>query len=123
MANWAITSRTRIAATQQCALYSSAMVPIDQAMRLLSEQPDPYSQQSIGYIQDLLDSWDTAQTQIESVGLDDGIIKLDVIEYSDRAGSKTANPIRLRDEIATRIANALGLATTQPSSKGRRVRS
>lgn len=123
MATWAVTSRTRIAATQQCALYSSAMVPIDQAMRLLSEQSPPYDQQSIDYIENLLTDWDTAQLQIESAGLDDGIIKLDVIEYSDRAGSKTANPIRLRDEIAARIANALGLSTTQPSSKGRRVRS
>jgi hypothetical protein len=100
------------------------MVPIDQAMRLLSEQTAPYDSQSIALVEGLLTQWDTAQAQIDAAGLDDGIIKLDVIEYSDRAGAKTANPIRLRDEIAQRIARALGIPS--PSANGgygRRVRS
>jgi hypothetical protein len=101
------------------------MVPIDQAMRLLSEQVPPYDQQSIDYIENLLADWDIAQDKRVEVGLDDGIIKLDVIEYSDRSGAKVESPILLRDEIAARIAKALGLSAAQTSrhSSGRRVRS
>lgn len=124
MAVWAATSRTRIAATQGYALYSSAMIPIDQGMKLLAEQPAPYDQQNVAYVEGLLAEWDTVQAQITTAGLDDGIVQLDVIKFSDRAGVKTENPLRLRDEISKRIAQALGLPQSSGSScHGRRVRS
>jgi hypothetical protein len=104
----------------------AAMQPIDQAMALAAANPEPFASQAINAIHDLLDQYDTVQSSVTTAGADDGIIKLDVIEFSDRPGAKSESALRLRGEIRQRLAAALGISLPGASSVsgcGRRVRS
>jgi hypothetical protein len=124
---WAADDRSRIAMALEFSLFNrSAMLPIDQAMALAIANPEPFASQAINAIHDLLDQYDVAQSSVTTAGADDGVIKLDVIEFSDRPGAKSESALRLRGEIKQRLAAALGIRLSTGatgSSCGGRVRS
>jgi hypothetical protein len=107
---WKPESETEIASILGVPLNGGGMVAIRSAMAVVLD-PD-----GINLIEGLLLQWTAANAALSQASLDRdnaGLIKLDVIEWSDRAGAKLQDLRSWRDELARRIANALGLGNLQ----------
>lgn len=107
---WAPTSESRIAVVLGVPQTSIGLSVVAGGMNAISQLPINQSQPAISEIQRLLDVWDIADELIESAAGEAGLIKADVLGWSDRAGARTEALEKRRDEIARRIAIALGLS-------------
>lgn len=121
---WASTTRSRLAIVLGIPMHKAGFIGIDQGMASIEGLGAPYSQQAIDRIEALITQWESFQSAIDGIDLaNSGVTKLDVIEFSDRPGAKLEDSYRLRDEIAKRIAMALGVDANIVTSSGSRGRS
>jgi hypothetical protein len=79
-------------------------------MDAIGRLPANREQPAVAEVERLLGLWDTADQSIEMAAGEAGLIKAAVLGWSDRSGARTESLEKRRDEIATRIAIALGLS-------------
>ncbi len=106
---WATSSESRIAIVLGVPQTQIGLSVVVGGMNAISALPSNQEQPAVAEVERLLGLWETTDLAISEAAGKAGLIKADVLGWSDRAGARTESLEKRQQEIATRIATALGL--------------
>jgi hypothetical protein len=104
---WASTSKLRIAVALHYPQQQQYLIDIVAGMNAVEKQ----GQQSIDYVESLLDEYDAIDASLAASTGDAGLIQADVLRWSDRPGAKLSAQFDRLALIATRISAALDICS------------
>lgn len=107
---WAANSKSKIILALLYRFDRDGLLWVGTAMDVIEKLPAPINQQAINEIELLLSQFDAINAEVAAMAAKAGLIRLDVIEWSDKPGQIMAGVYQQRESLRGRISSALGLS-------------